>query len=151
MTGFRGRTFVAAAGAATLPFLAAAADLVAFTVAADKEIREPLTGRPGDAQEGRRIAADRALGNCLACHAIPGVDDPPGDLGPDLKGVGARLKAAEIRLRVVDAKIANPETAMPAYYRVDGLYGVRRDLVGKPILTAEQIEDVVAFLATLKD
>ncbi|MCK6454423.1 MAG: sulfur oxidation c-type cytochrome SoxX [Alphaproteobacteria bacterium] len=133
--------------------LAAAADsLVAFRVEGGTAIAEPLTGKRGDPVEGARIAAGRTQGNCLACHALPMPEEKlQGDVGPDLKGVASRLGEGELRLRVVNPKLVNPETAMPAYYRVDGLYRVRKDLVGKPILTAEQVEDVVAYLATLKE
>lgn len=124
--------------------------LTSFRIVENKAIPAALTGRPGDAARGLAVAADRALGNCLACHAMP-VDQPSqGDVGPDLRGVGARLTEGELRLRVVDPKIVDAQTAMPAYYRVDGLYRVRKDLQGKPILTAGQIEDVVAYLKTLK-
>ncbi len=147
------RTLIfALAGAALLPAFAAAADgLVGYTVVGGNEIRESLTGKPGNPDMGRKIAADRGLGNCLACHVTPIKEEFQGDVGPELKGVAGRLKESEIRLRVVDARIVNPQTAMPAYYRVDGLYKVRKDLAGKPILSAEQIEDVVAYLMTLRE
>ena len=143
---------VALAGAGLLSaFVALADDLVKFTVLGDNEIRESLTGKPGNPEEGRKIAADRGLGNCLACHVTPIKEELQGNVGPELKGVAGRLNESEIRLRVVNARIVNPQTTMPAYYRVDGLYKVRKDLVGKPILSAEQIEDVVAYLMTLKE
>jgi len=82
---------------------------------------------------------------------MPAGEPFQGDVGPDLRGTASRLSEAEIRLRVVDAKVADPETAMPPYHRIDRLYGVRTELAGKPVLSAEQIEDVVAFLMTLKD
>jgi sulfur-oxidizing protein SoxX len=154
----RGRRPVAAAGALAVAAIAAAApawrapaeEPATFAVAGGG-IRESLTGRPGDPARGRAIAADRALGNCVACHAMPVGEPFQGDVGPDLKGVAARLTEPQIRLRVVDAKILNPDTAMPPYHRTDRLYGVRQDLVGKPVLSAEQIEDMVAFLMTLTD
>ena len=131
--------------------VALADDLVAFRVIDDNEIRESLTGKPGDPVNGAKVAADRGLGNCLACHAMP-IDEPlQGDIGPDLHGVGGRLKESELRLRVVNPKFLNAQTAMPAFYRTEGLYRVRKDLVGKPILTAQQVEDVVAYLMTLKN
>ncbi len=136
-----------------LPSLAALADpLVAFRVDGGKAIPDSLTGKPGDPTLGARVAASRTLGNCLACHALPMPEEKlQGDVGPDLRGVASRLSAGELRLRVVNPKLVDPQTAMPAYYRVDGLYRVRRDLVGKPILTAAQVEDVVAYLATLTE
>lgn len=143
---------VVLAGAALLPaFSAVAGELVKFKVHGGNEIRESLTGKPGDPEAGRRIALDRGLGNCLACHVTPIEGEMQGNVGPELNGVAGRLTEPEIRLRVVDARILNPQTAMPAYYRVDGLYKVRKDLAGKPILSAEQIEDVVAYLMTLKE
>lgn len=110
-----------------------------------------LTGKPGDPTMGKQIAADRGLGNCLSCHAmpIPGQADF-GNIGPDLAGVGGRLSAGQIRLRVVNPKLVNPATIMPAFYRVDGLLQMAMAVAGKPVLTAEQVEDVVAYLATLK-
>ena len=72
-------------------------------------------------------------------------------MAPDLSGVGSRWSAGQLRLRLVDATRLNPETIMPTYYRIDGLTRVGSAWAGKPILTAEQIEDVVAFLDTLRD
>jgi sulfur-oxidizing protein SoxX len=152
------RRFIVFVGAALSASLAGAPashagadELVKFTVVDDNEIRESLTGKPGNPDEGRKIAADRGLGNCLACHFMPIGEDLQGNVGPELKGVASRLKESEIRLRIVNAKLLNPQTAMPAFYRVDGLYRVRKDLAGKPILTAEQVENVVAYMMTLKE
>lgn len=130
--------------------LLAAEPLASFTIEGGNAIPAPLTQAPADAQRGQAIAVDRAQGNCLACHALPVPEPLQGNVGPDLHGVASRLSEGELRLRVVDPKIVNAETAMPAYYRVDGLYRVRRDMAGRPILTAQQIEDVVAYLRTLK-
>jgi sulfur-oxidizing protein SoxX len=89
---------------------------------------------------------------CLLCHSGPFPEERfQGDLSPDLKRTGARWSEGELRLRMVDAARLNPATIMPAFYRVDGLNRVGPSWRGKPILTAEQIEDVVAFLATLRD
>ena len=149
---------IALAGVAIAPalvpvpaFHAAADELVKFTVVGENEIRESLTGKPGNPDEGRKLAANRGLGNCLACHKMPIKEDLQGNVGPELNDVASRLKESEIRLRVVNPKILNPQTSMPAFYRVDGLYRVRKDLAGKPILTAQQIEDIVAYLLTLKN
>lgn len=141
----------AALAAAAMPAAGGAEGLVAFRVVDDRAIPASLTGRPGNAQRGREIAADRSLGNCVACHAMPVAVPLQGNVGPDLKGVAGRLTEGELRLRVVNPRILNALSAMPAYYRVDGLYRVRKDLQGKPILDADQVEDVVAFLLTLKD
>ena len=116
-------------------------------------IPAPLTGRPGDAKEGEKVVVERRLGNCLSCHEIDVLRREPfhGDVGPPLNGVAGRWDPATLRMIVVNAKkVFGDETVMPAFYRVDGLNRVRPDFVGKPILTAQQVEDVVAFLATLK-
>jgi sulfur-oxidizing protein SoxX len=100
---------------------------------------------------GRAIVANRQLGLCLLCHTGPFPEERfQGDLAPDLKGVGARLSEGEIRARIVDSRRVNPDTVMPAYYRADGLTRVAPAFRGRTILTAEQIEDIVAYLATLK-
>jgi sulfur-oxidizing protein SoxX len=89
---------------------------------------------------------------CLLCHSGPFPEERfQGTIAPDLRGTGARLSAGQIRLRIVNPGKLNPETIMPAYYRTEGLTRVAPAYRGKPVLTAAQIEDVVAFLATLKD
>ena len=111
-----------------------------------------LTGAPGDAVRGRAIVVDRQTGLCLLCHAGPFPEARfQGNLAPNLAGAGERWSEGQLRLRVVDARRINPETIMPPYYRVDGLSHVARAYAGKPILNAAQIEDVVAFLTSLKD
>jgi sulfur-oxidizing protein SoxX len=110
-----------------------------------------LTGQPGDPGRGRAIVLNRQLGHCLLCHALPIAEERfQGDLGPDLAGVADRLSAGQIRLRVVDATRLNPRSVMPPYHRTEGLTRVAAEYRGKPVLTAEQIEDVVAYLATLR-
>lgn len=105
-----------------------------------------------DPARGRAIVLDRRLGLCLLCHSGPFPDEKfQGNLAPDLAGAGSRWSAGQLRLRLVDATRLNPDTIMPPYYRVDGLTRVGAGWHGKPILTAEEIEDVVAFLSTLKD
>ena len=111
-----------------------------------------LTGAPGDPARGRAIMLDRRLGACLLCHTGPFPEERfQGTLAPDLAGTGSRWSAGQLRLRLVDATRLKPDTIMPPYYRVDGLTLVGSAWAGKPILTAEQIEDVVAFLSTLRD
>ena len=111
----------------------------------------PLSGAKGDPQRGRAIVANRQLGLCLLCHSGPFPEERfQGNLAPDLRGAGARLTEAEIRLRLVDPARANPQTIMPAYYKIDGLTRVAPSYRGKPVLSGEQIEDVVAYLVTLK-
>ena len=115
-------------------------------------IPEPLTGTGGDPVAGRAIVVDRRLGACLLCHTGPFAEGRfQGTLAPDLSGAGSRWSAGQLRLRMVDATRLNPDTIMPAYYRVDDLSRVGRAWLGRPILTAQQIEDVVAFLTTLRD
>ena len=95
---------------------------------------------------------NRQVGLCLLCHTGPFPQERfQGNLAPDLAGAGARASAGQLRLRIVAASRLNPNTIMPPYYRVDGLVRVASNFRDKPILTAEQIEDVVAFLMTLKD
>jgi sulfur-oxidizing protein SoxX len=115
-------------------------------------IPESLTGAPGDPTRGRAIVANRQVGLCLLCHSGPFPEERlQGNLAPDLAGAGSRSTDAQLRLRIVDASRLNSATIMPPYYRVDGLNRVAANVRGKPILTAEQIEDVVAFLSTLRD
>lgn len=114
-------------------------------------IRASLTGVPGDAARGRELVGDRRRGLCLLCHQGP-FPDPhlQGELAPDLRGVGGRLTAGQLRLRIVDIKALNPNSLMPAYYRTEGLQRVGPDWRGKPVLSAQEIEDVVAYLASLR-
>lgn len=129
----------------------AAADdaMVSHRIVADG-IPEPLAAR-GDAARGKRVAADAERGNCLICHAIPIAEAPVfGTVGPDLNGIGQRLSAAQLRLRVVNPKALNPNTAMPAYHHVQGLHRVAQRYAQRPILSAQEVEDVVAYLQTLK-
>jgi sulfur-oxidizing protein SoxX len=122
-----------------------------FTVAGDT-IPGSLTGAPGDAERGMKIVTNRQVGLCLLCHAGPYPQDRfQGTMAPDLAGAGARWNQGQLRLRMVDAARINPETIMPPYYRVDGLTRVAPGFRGKTILSAEQIEDVVAYLTTLRE
>jgi sulfur-oxidizing protein SoxX len=115
-------------------------------------IPSPLTGAPGDPARGRAIVADRQRGLCLLCHAGPFPEERfQGNLGPDLAGAESRWSEGQLRLRLVDGRRLNPDTIMPSYYRLDGLARVGPAWRGRPVLTAEEVEDVVAFLATLRD
>ena len=121
------------------------------SVFADDEMPALLSGAKGNPVRGRALVVSRQVGLCLLCHGGPFPEERfQGAIGPDLNGVGARLSAGEIRLRLVDPARLNPDTVMPAYHRTEGLARVAPAFRGKPILTQEQIEDVVAFLATLK-
>ena len=121
----------------------------AATCAAAAGIDKPLAAH-GDAQRGREIVFGREA-NCLLCHSVPGAEGRAmGDVGPSLAGVGAKLRPAQLRLRIVDSSKLNPATVMPPYHRTQGLNTVAREFRDQPILTAQQVEDVVAFLGTLK-
>ncbi len=114
-------------------------------------IDAPLTATPGDAARGRAIVANRRVGLCLLCHAGPIPEERfQGNLAPNLAGSGSRASTGQLRLRLVDARRINPDSIMPAYYRTEGLALVPPALRGKPILDAQQIEDVVAYLHTLE-
>lgn len=131
--------------------LPAQAQVAPFTVT-DDAIEAPLNHLTGDAARGAAIVRNRETANCLICHAIP---DPTerfmGDIGPPLAGVGARLTPGQMRLRLVDPTLLNAAAAMPAYHRVEGLVRVDERYRGRPVLDAQEIEDVVAYLATLKE
>jgi L-cysteine S-thiosulfotransferase len=112
----------------------------------------PLTATPGDATRGRAIVASRQSGLCLLCHSAPMAEERfQGNLATDLAGAGARWSEAQLRLRLVDARRLDPASTMPAYHRVDGLQRVGEPWQGRPLLSAQQIEDVVAYLRTLRD
>lgn len=118
----------------------------------DFAIAAPLCGLAGDPIRGRAVARDSHGGNCLACHQMPiAEEDFHGTIGPPLHGVGARYSAAQLRLRIVDEQRINPMTIMPGFYRdpakanrvADGFWG-------KTFLSAQQVEDLVAYLVRLK-
>ncbi len=113
-------------------------------------IRAPLTAEPGDVARGREVVLGRDS-NCLLCHAVPEAGARAmGNLAPPLGGAGARLGEGQLRLRIVDSMRLNPQTIMPSYYRVDGFNQVAAVWRGKPVLTAQQVEDTVAYLLTLR-
>lgn len=115
-------------------------------------IPQTLTGTPGDAARGRAIVANRQQGLCLLCHTGPIPEERfQGNLAPDLSSAGSRWTEGQLRLRIADTQRLNPASIMPAYYRVDGLTRVGTNWQGKPVLDAQQIEDVVAFLLTLRN
>ncbi len=119
---------------------------------ANDAIPESLTGAKGDPARGRAIVANRQVGLCLLCHSGPFPDERfQGNLAPDLRGAGRRWSEGQLRLRIADSGQINPATIMPAYHRTEGLVRVGAAWRGKPVLSPEQIEDVVAFLMTLKD
>ncbi len=143
---------VSAAAAVLLLAGSASADgLVKYKVA-DNAIQQSLTGKPGDAAEGVKTFTNRKLGNCLGCHQVTALAKEPfhGEIGPSLDGVAGRYSEAQLRMQVVNAKVLNPDTIMPAFYRTEGLHRVLDNFKDKPILTAEEVENVVAYLKTLK-
>lgn len=141
--------FVTALAFATASANAAPRDAV--EVAGDA-IPAPLADTPGDPARGRAIVVSRQRGLCLLCHSGPFPEERfQGDLAPSLAGAGARWSPAQLRLRIADARRLNPATIMPSYYRTEGLSRVGSAVAGKPVLTASEIEDVVAFLATLRE
>ncbi len=138
---------------AALPASAAAEDgaLRPYTVVGDA-IPGSLTGTPGDPARGRVVVADRQRGLCLLCHTGPFPEERfQGTLAPDLAGAGTRHSEGQLRLRIVDSRRVNPDSIMPAYHRIDGLTRVGAPWRGRPVLTADEVEDVVAFLATLQE
>ena len=153
---FRLIAALAGAAAATTESVAASAvksepgNLAGFSVIADG-IPEAIGGATGNAERGRALILGREAANCVLCHAVP---EPSlrfsGNLGPPLGGVARTLSVAQLRLRIVDNMRVNPTTIMPSYYRIEGFDKVAGAYRGKPILDAEQIEDIVAYLATLR-
>jgi sulfur-oxidizing protein SoxX len=133
-----------------MSFAANGQELRPYTITGDA-IPQPLTGAAGDPARGRALVLERTS-TCILCHSGPFPEERfQGDLAPNLAGSGRRWSEGQLRLRLVDASRLNPATIMPSYYRVDGLERVAAAWRGKPILSAEQIEDIVAYLATLRD
>ncbi len=129
--------------------MASAQGLRTYVVRGDA-IPDSLTGMPSDVTRGRALLVDRSS-TCILCHSGPFPEQKfQGDLAPGLAGAGSRWSEGQLRLRLVDASRLNPATIMPSYYRVEGLVRVGPAWRGKPILSAEQIEDIVAYLATLR-
>ena len=130
---------------------------VSFT---DGAVEQSLSGVAGDAAQGRMVVGNKSLGNCVACHEVSDLDDVPfqGEIGPPLDGAGDRWSEAELRGIVSNAKIMFEESMMPSFYKTEGFIRPGKAYTGKaaddtfgPLLTAQQIEDVVAYLTTLKD
>jgi L-cysteine S-thiosulfotransferase len=130
---------------------AAEAALMPFQIAGDA-VPETLGGVRGDVRRGEDIVRDRRTGNCLICHQLPLKDEPfQGEIGPALTGIGSRLSEGQIRLRLIDESLINPQTLMPPYYRAANLNNVDPEYAGRSGLTAQQIEDVTAYLSSQKE
>jgi L-cysteine S-thiosulfotransferase len=139
-----------AAASLALPLSAGAQALRSYTIIGDA-IPERLTAAPGDAARGRALVVERSS-TCILCHSGPFPEVRfQGDLAPNLAGSGSRWSEGQLRLRLVNASHLNAATIMPSYYRTDGLDRIGPSWRGKPILSAEQIEDIVAYLASLRD
>lgn len=119
----------------------------------DGAIGVSLTAQAGDPAAGRKVFMNRKQGNCLACHANEDMSDQSfhGEVGPALDGVADRWEAAELRGIVVNSKMMFEGTIMPAFYKDDGFERNLKKFQGKSILNAQQVEDVVAYLLTLKE
>ena len=118
----------------------------------DYSIAAPLGGLKGDPANGRKVAIHRGKGNCLACHQMPiSEEEFHGEIGPPLAGVGSRYDEGQLRLRIVNMQELNPGTLMPPFYKhPDQFNRVSKKYQGRTILTAQEVEDVVAYLLTLK-
>ena len=144
---------IAVAGAFILAAATAHADSHKGYDVVDGGIPKSLTGDPGNADTGEKIVLNRKLGNCLACHAITRLQNHPfhGEIGPALDGVADRYSEAQLRLIVVNAKAVFDGTMMPAFYKTEGYNRVMKNFKGKSILSAGDVEDVVAYLLTFKE
>jgi sulfur-oxidizing protein SoxX len=131
-----------------VPLIMAIVAACASGVPANDALIEPFASS-GDAIRGREIFLAREGGHCVLCHAVPG-EKLAGDVGPSLAGVGSRLSAGQIRLRIADISRVNPLATMPSFHRTEGLTRVAPGYAGKPMLNGQQVEDLVSWLGTLK-
>ncbi len=142
----------------------ALAGLVAFAASAtlsgaaeykveDEAIKASLTGQAGNVDNGKKVFLNRKKGNCLACHVVSSLKDQPfhGEVGPPLDGAASRWSEGELRLRIVNSKLLNEDTIMPAFHRADGLHRVLKKFKGKTMLSAQEVEDVLAYVMTMKE
>jgi sulfur-oxidizing protein SoxX len=137
--------------AAIVQCVAASTGIAQSPVFDGDAIPAPLTAAPGDSARGKKVVVEREKGHCILCHALPESDVRfAGHIGPPLNGVAHRLDAAQIRGRIADPTKHDPQTVMPAYYRTDGLRRVARQYAGKTVLSAQDVEDAVAYLSTLR-
>lgn len=119
----------------------------------DEAIKASLTGTPGNPDEGKKVFLNRKKGNCLACHVVSSLKDQPfhGQVGPPLDGTASRWSEGELRLRIVNAKAVNEDTIMPAFHRTKDLHRVLKKFKDKPVLSAQEVEDVLAYVMTMKE
>jgi sulfur-oxidizing protein SoxX len=122
---------------------------VLFLAGACASVDRTSPAATGDPVRGREVFVSREAGHCVLCHRAPGVETA-GDVGPALHGIGARLSAEELRLRVADITRVYPDSVMPTFHRTEGLKRVSKAHEGKPVLDRQQLEDVVAWLGTLR-
>ena len=148
---------LSAAAFAVFPFAAqpaigqGKAPLAKYKIVDEDSIPESLTGKPGDPEKGKKWSINTRLGHCIACHVMPVNQPYMGEVAPSLVGVGSRYSAGQLRMLIVNPKVVNEDTAMPAFYRVKGLHRVTKRFVNKTMLSAQQVEDIVAYLLTLKE
>ncbi len=136
-------------GVALFGTLTASANAAEYMIV-DGTIPASLTGKAGDPVAGKKIAISRKKGNCLACHVMPIPEEQfHGEVGPDISEVGSHFTEAELRMRLVDPKVLNPDTIMPAFLK-PGTHDVLKKFEGKTIVGAQDIEDMIAYLMTLK-
>ena len=119
----------------------------------DDAIKASLTGKAGDAENGKKVFLNRKKGNCLACHVVSSLKDQPyhGEVGPTLDGTASRWSEGELRLRIVNPKALNEDTIMPSFYKKDGFHRVLKKFKGKSVISAQEVEDVLAYIMTFKD
>ncbi|NVK19279.1 MAG: sulfur oxidation c-type cytochrome SoxX [Methylocystaceae bacterium] len=126
-------------------------NLKPYTIVDGTSIPQSFTGKAGNAANGKKLFVHRKKGNCLTCHTAPIPEEEfHGQVAPDLDGVADRMSEGEIRLRLVNPKLVNPDTPMMAYYKTHGLHQVKKSFIGKPMLNEQELEDIVAYLMTLK-
>ena len=142
---------VAVSAAFSLSAMAGTPKLVNYKIVNETSIPKSLTGKPGNSKKGRKLAIHRKKGNCLACHKMPIPEQQfHGEIGPNLAGVGSRYSAGELRLLIVNPKVVNEDTIMPAFYKNTGFNAVLKKFKGKTVISAQDVEDIIAYLLTLK-
>ena len=142
---------VAVSAAFSLNAMAGTPKLVNYKIVNETSIPKSLTGKPGNSKKGRKLAIHRKKGNCLACHKMPIPEQQfHGEIGPNLAGIGSRYSAGELRFLIVNPKVVNEDTIMPAFYKNTGFNAVLKKFKGKTVISAQDVEDIIAYLLTLK-